>query len=129
MSDTKYTASFILDIVGNNTGEKWSGTFKVKTRLSFRDELRQDQLWRALIGSNGAEHAGPRAVEIADLLAYLQIRILESPEWWTRSGAGTELEDDNVLQEIAKLTSEESKKVSEELKKKAEEARKSLSKE
>jgi hypothetical protein len=119
-------AKFSINIFGDKTNEKWTGDFEVKTSLSFRDELRRDQLKRELLGGLNPQFADPRAANIADVFSELWVRILVAPKWWTEKGNGIDLEDDNVAGAVYRLAMAKEQEALTELKEKAEKAREEL---
>jgi hypothetical protein len=92
-------AKFSVDVTGEVTGKPWKGVFKTKIRLSHRDQLRQDEIRRELIGKN-PEGASPRAQNTADVFAFVLVHLLETPQWWSMAGNGLDLEDDNVIADV-----------------------------
>lgn len=93
------TEKFTVDVVGDVTGKTWKGLFTTKLRLSHRDQLRQDEIRRELLGK-GAEHASQRALNQAEIFSFLTIHITAAPSWWEQNGGGLDLDDDNVVGEI-----------------------------
>lgn len=91
-------SSVTINVKGDTSGEQYQGVFKFRTRLSFRDQLRRDEIRRQLLGEspNGTQ-ALDRAASAARMFSELAIRIVEAPKWWTNAADGLELEDDNVL--------------------------------
>jgi hypothetical protein len=87
---------FDLNLLGENTGERWLGKFKCKLRLSHRDSIAKDNLRRQLLGTN-PEAASARAASLAFIASELHVRIVEAPAWWMASDNGLELEDDNIV--------------------------------
>lgn len=90
---------FAVDLKGDLTGKSYIGNFVVKTMTSFRDSLREDEIRRSVLGVN-PQNAGPYAASVAAAIAYLDIRVIDCPEWWTQSGRGLDLKDDNILVEV-----------------------------
>lgn len=109
--------SFVVDVVGDVTGKTWKGLFKTKLRLSHRDQLKQDEIRRELLGKN-AEHASERSKNQAEIFAFVAAHILSAPSWWEANDGGLDLEDDNVVSEvfagIAKAKTDAVKKLQEE---------------
>lgn len=128
MSSDKYMATVTVDVIGETTHEKFPGVFKVRTRLSFRDALRRDEIRRSLLGPN-PDGASPRATSIADICSELTVRIVESPSWWGNSDGGLELSDDNVLREVFESTMRAVSDAANDLQKKGEAAKKALAQE
>lgn len=89
----KHEAEFVIEEIGENTGENFKGRFIVKTRLSHRDHLLQDSVRRSLLGTTPGDPAG-RAASSAEIFSQLSVRIVESPSWWKDADNGTELFDD-----------------------------------
>jgi hypothetical protein len=120
-------SQFSVDIKGKTTGQSYVGVFKIKTRLSMRDRLRQDEVRRTILGVN-AESATMEAQGIANAVSYLNVRITKAPSWWTDNQGGLELEDMDVLAEVYqkafqieeesyKVLSDDAEKARQELKK------------
>jgi len=128
MSDSKYSATITIDVVGDTTGDKFPGVFKVKTRLSFRDALERDKIRRSLLGDN-PEGASIRAANIADIFSELSVRIIDAPSWWVNADNGLALEDDNVIREIAEQTAKAAAEALDAIAKKGDVAKKELAKE
>jgi hypothetical protein len=120
-------AKFSIDIVGESTGIPWKGVFKVKLHRSFREDLRQDELRRQLLGSN-PNGADRRAVNVADIFSFLWVRLLETPQWWEKAENGLGLEDDNLIAEVYSRAMQEVVSAQEETKKAGEEAEAELKK-
>lgn len=92
------TTSFTVDEIGETTGERWVGAFKVKNRLSFRAQLLRDEVRRQILGvTPPGTDAYKRAVQLAEMFSELRIRIIEAPKWWTTADGGVDLSDDNLL--------------------------------
>jgi hypothetical protein len=96
MSESKYIETIMIDVTGNLTDRHFKGEFKVKTRLSMRDDLRRSQNLRAFLGGS-LDGIDARGMEVANILADLSVLIVEAPDWWKESAGGLDLEDDNVL--------------------------------
>jgi hypothetical protein len=118
-SDNEKT--FNINMEGETTKEKFVGSFTCKLRLSHRDSITKDNLRRTLL--NGApDTAGGRAASLAFLSSELAVRIVKSPNWYSGSDNGLDLEDDNVLAKIYELCTKAEKEAFEALHGKAEEA-------
>jgi hypothetical protein len=127
MATNKYEATFTIDEIGETTGDKFPGVFKVKTRLSFRDALERDKIRRALLGEQ-PEGASVRAANISEIFSELAVRIVDAPSWWTNSSNGMDLSDDNVIRAVADATMKAAAEAASALKKGADEAKRGLSK-
>jgi hypothetical protein len=88
---------------GESTGKMHAGTFRVKLRLSWRDQLQQDKMRRELLGAD-ANNANPDAVAQAIILSELSVRVMEAPEWWVKGKGGLDLYDDNVISKVYEET-------------------------
>ncbi len=97
------TVSFSVNIRGESSGHDYSGTFKVRTKTSFRDRIREDEVRRTILGAN-PEGVTPYVSAVAAALAYLGVRVVESPSWWKEADNGLTLEDDNILTEVNNRT-------------------------
>lgn len=120
--------SFEINEIGIFTKELWVGKFKAKVRLSFRDQLRRDQIKCELLGSSNKDLISPDALNQAIVFSDLSVRLIETPAWWKEKGNGLELEDPNIInkvydlaikpeQEQNKTIVESAEKVKEEMKK------------
>ena len=92
-------AKFTVDVTGETTGKPFKGIFKTKLRLSHRDQLRQDEIRRELLGKN-PETASPRAQNAAEVFSFVLAHLIETPTLWSVNGNGLDLEDDNVVSEV-----------------------------
>lgn len=81
---------------GDVNDEIYSGLFKIKAFLSPRDVLKIDEFRRSYLGQ-GAENASQDALATAQALAELNVRILESPQFWVDNQRGLDLEDQNII--------------------------------
>lgn len=124
---TANEASFTISVIGEVTGEKWLGIFKVKVRLSHRDYIAKDKIRREFLGPH-PEGASERAVTSAEILSQLAVRIIEAPAWWAASNNGLDLNDDAVILEIYNAAIKAETDTAEALKKKAAEAEAELKK-
>jgi hypothetical protein len=70
----KNTVEFSVDVRGELTGNQYVGGFVVKTKLSMREALRQDEIYRGLLGSN-SQDASPASKSIASAISYLMTHI------------------------------------------------------
>jgi len=100
MATEKYEAEFTIDnLKGETTGTVFIGKFKVRTRLSFRDQLRRDEIRRTLLGpASGPISDGASFVAI--MVSEMSVRVIEAPSWWKGSDNGMEMADLNVLSEV-----------------------------
>jgi hypothetical protein len=98
----KQTVSFDVDIKGDVTGTQYPGVFKVKTKLSIKEKLKEDEIRRSILGVD-SQNASPDAKAIAAAIAYLSIRVVDAPKWWLECGSGADLEDINVLADVNNL--------------------------
>lgn len=121
------TFSFVLDIIGDNTGEKFVGNFEAKLRLSHRDQLNKDQLRRQIIGDK-PDQATKDSMMRAEILSHLSLSLLDTPKWWKDGAGGLDLYDDNVIFDLYDLVVKGQTKAIEEVLKKGEEAKEELKK-
>lgn len=118
---------FSVDLEGEISGKTWKGMFSTKIRLSHRDQMRQDELRRDLLGKN-PEHASPRAQNAAEVFSFVMTHLVETPQWWSMNGNGLDLEDDNVVGEVYGKIIEIKVKAQEKLKADADAAKGDLAK-
>lgn len=93
------TEKFTVDVTGDFTGKTWKGVFATKVRLSHRDQFRQDEIRRDMLGKN-PDTASPRAQNSAEVFSFVLAHLVDAPQWWTVNGNGLDMEDDNVVAEI-----------------------------
>lgn len=105
---------FTINVTGESTGEQFKGLFKVKSRLSHRDSLMQDQMRRDLLGPKPGE-AGQGAIASALVFSKIWIHLIEAPSWWKDQGNGVDLIDEApvvaVYDQIQKIEAEALEKV------------------
>lgn len=116
---------FEIKETGDITGEQWFGSFAAKQRLSYRDQLKRDQIRRDLLGTDAA-NATQLARSQAEIFSELAVRLTKAPSWWTEAGNGLDLTDDNVVLAVYRSAMKVEQDALEELKKKSEEAKKAL---
>ena len=93
----KPSVDFSVSVKGETTGKEYLGLFMVKTALSFRERLREDEIYRSTLGANPND-ASPFAQSVASALSYLAVRITgEVPQFWKDCSGGVDLKDDEVL--------------------------------
>ena len=79
------------------TGEPFEATFSTKTQLTWREQLRTDELRRQFLGAD-AQYASVRASNMADALASIAVHLVEPiPAAWKGMNGGLECRDDNVV--------------------------------
>lgn len=95
----KAFVDFQIDVKGDMTDQGFAGSFTAKTKLSMRDQFRQDEIYRANLGVN-SQAASDNCKRISAAIAYLAVHLVKVPDWWDKVGRGVDLEDVNVLAEI-----------------------------
>lgn len=118
MASSNDTVQFSISVNGESTGEKWVGSFKMKTRLSHKDQLRLDQIRRDLLGPN-PDGASPRAQNQAEVFSFIAVHLLDAPIWWKNNDNGLDLQDDNVVAEVYAQITKAKMEAAEKLKKAA----------
>jgi hypothetical protein len=91
-----------VKITGETTEEVFEGVFTAKVKLSHREVLRQDEIYRNTLGMKPAE-ASEYAAAIAQNIAYLTVRLTKAPPWFTESTNGLDLKDENVLAKVTEV--------------------------
>lgn len=114
--------SFMIDVLGEVTGHRYEGTFKVKPILSHAEQLSRDIAMRDLLGPKPGDASG-RATSQAVILAEIRIRSVEAPSWWKDSRDGLNLFDEVVLATLFDKIQEIEAKWKEDVKKKAEDVK------
>jgi hypothetical protein len=117
--------TFAIHIIGDETAETFTGTFRAKEKVSQGDILAIDSRRRELLGVNGFE-APPDIQRRASIIAELTYRLIEWPDFWKQSRFGLDIVDDNVLLEVYDKTQKVRENWLTEQKKKGEAARAAL---
>jgi hypothetical protein len=91
--------TFVVNLIGDTTGENQTGKFVAKKRLSFNDQLRRDNYRRQFLGAAVGEPT-PRAASMANIFSELIVRLIEAPSWWVDADEGRDLEDENVIIDV-----------------------------
>jgi len=112
------TVDFVIDSKGDVTNTQVTGTFTAKTKLSMKEILRQDELYRQILGVNSQE-ASEHSKDIASALSYLATHIIGCPDIWKALENGMKCEDLNIIADINNRCREE---IDKEYKKLSEEA-------
>src|SRR5271166_3321990 len=99
METVSKEAKFTISVVGETTGQSFSGIFRVKNRLSHREQLVRDETRRQILGNN-SESASPRAMDQALVFSEIAAHLIEAPKFWELSDGGLDLEDDNVIRAV-----------------------------
>ena len=110
---------------GDVTGTLWEGVFVAKVKLSNRDVLRQDEIYRNALGQKPGE-ASALAQTLATYISFLAVRLTKSPEWFREAGNGLDFEDESLLQDIFTKVKDAVEAEYDAHRKEAEEAKKSL---
>ncbi len=121
------TSKFSVNIVGEQTGKPYSGSFTVKTVLTRGDRFLADQRRRELLGTNPSDALPDLQLE-AFMHGQLLVRITEAPAWWSQSNAGRDIEDANVIVELFNLARAKEDEAKAELQKSAKEALEKIAK-
>lgn len=124
------TAKFDINIVGEDSGNPYTGSFTVRTLLT-RNQLAQADMNRRLILGPIPEGAAPmpRIATDAFIAGQLSVRIIEAPQWFDSAGiGGIDLFDTNVTEEIFRKALEAESQRKESLNKKADTAAEKLKK-
>jgi hypothetical protein len=100
MPVSREPVEFTINVRGEVTGEQFIGKFRTKPRLSHRDILRRDQIFRELLGGPGVEKAAVAAFNTADVFSQLWTRLTQTPDWWKQAGQGLDLDDLDPVQAV-----------------------------
>lgn len=125
------SSKFRISATGALTGKPYNGDFEVKTMPSFQDEMDFDAYFADILGPRPANYVAPIKIHnYAFMLAFIQSRLLQAPDWWqqTRGGRDIEKGDLNVITEVFTKTSEAEAKAQEEIVAEGEKAKTSLKK-
>ena len=122
------TINFQVSVKGDYSNELYSGTFTMKTRLSYRETLKQDQIRRDLLGPDAANTASEDAKGIAQVLSFLGVYITQSPRWWTDCSNGLDSLENNLVSEVYSAAIKALSESIDEKNKRAEEAKAALAK-
>ncbi len=89
---------FSVDLVGQHSELPFKGEFVMKTKLSWREVAREDEIRRTFLGANAAEASADAALG-AQAYAFMLARAVDAPKWWTDPAfdCGAKTDDLNVL--------------------------------
>lgn len=118
----------VVDCVGEVSGERYRGVFKIKPRLSHRDSLLRDQFRRELLGKDG-DAADPSAVNVAEVFSKVWAHTIEAPLFWREANRGLDLLDESPVVAVYQAIIQKEREFVENIKKQGEEAVKDLKKE
>ena len=121
------TFSFSIAERGDVTGETFNWSFTSKRMLSIRDRINRDSIRRTLIGERPLDAEG-NTVMRAEMLAFLQVSLTETPKAWKDAGNGLDLYDDNIVLKVYDETVKGQNKAIEEAEKAGEENKEKLRK-
>jgi len=119
--------SFSIAERGEVTGETFNWSFTSKRMLSIRDRITRDGIRRQLIGER-PQDAEANTVMRAEMLAFLQVSLMETPKAWKEAGNSLDLFDDNIVLLVYEKTVEGQNKAIEEAEKSGDEAKEKLRK-
>lgn len=100
--------------------ERYEGYFTIKCRLSIRERHMLELEKTRLCG--GFDNPTNALKGMAIILANLDIKIQDAPEWWKQNDNGRDLEDEEVLAKLYDKIADEEIAWKEELKKKTSKA-------
>ncbi len=92
------TATFDIHVIGETTGETYTGQFEAKQALSHLDTIKAETALRGYLGDPAG--ASPAVFTTSKMISELLVRITKSPDWWKDASMGEELVDSNVLQKV-----------------------------
>jgi hypothetical protein len=110
-----------LHVLGDKSGETYSGQFHVLERLNHRFELQKDRKYRELLGLN-PQDASEDSKFRAEILAELSVAFTSVPDWFKDSAFGELLVDNNVVVKLYEETMKVRQSVITELQDKAKDA-------
>ena len=94
------TQVFDINVIGDDSGNPYMGSFKVRTLLTRRQLAAADEVRRTFLGSN-PESASAQTKMDGFIVGQLAVRIIDAPEWFKNAGlGGQDLPDSNVLDKI-----------------------------
>jgi hypothetical protein len=98
--DNDVSAIFDINIIGDESGNPYTGSFKVRTLLTRRQRAAADEIRRDFIGTN-PEGASKQVAIDGFVVGQLAVRVLDAPDFFKNAGVGGQnLPDFNVLEAI-----------------------------
>lgn len=117
--------TFSIHVIGEDTGNIYSGDFTMIRFLSSRQHFLQDQLYKRYLGEN-PQYSSMAAQERATFMSEINAYCVKFPEFWSKDNNGVDIPDNNVIvtvwEEITKIHNQ----ISEARKSKVEAAAKKL---
>lgn len=104
----------------NDVGEKFEGYFTVKCRLTLRERHMLELEKTRLMGGHDNPTSGLMAIAV--MLANLEIKLIDAPEWWKQNDNGRDIEDEEIVGKIYELVVDAEDEWRQELKKQAKES-------
>ena len=90
--------TFHFSVIGEDTGLKYEGTFKVRCLLTAAEKV--DIGLRIDAYNRGSKTVAQGIAILNATLAELDVRIIESPSFWKDSDYGRGLVDTNIIYEV-----------------------------
>ncbi len=122
-------SSFSLNVSerGEATGETYNWSFTAKEILSVRDRIAKDNIRRNLLGDR-PEGATPDTQVRAEIVAHLQVSLIDTTKEWRDLGNGLDILDENIIMTIYEKVLEGQNKAIDRAEKDAAEAKEKLRK-
>lgn len=117
-----------VNVKGETSGNTYTGIFTAKTKLSYREIIAKDAMRRQILGPD-PKNALADVWEHASLSSYLQVHLIDAPDWWKQSNGGLDGVVGTDLNVLTTVFNAVAAKIEEEIKahaKDAEDAQKQL---
>lgn len=107
-----------LESIGELTGQKYTGSFRVKVLLTHSERLATERTYSILLPDD--KTASSESKLKAGAIAELDQRVVEAPKWWADSRNGRDLLDAQPLWDLLVAVEQKTEEWKQELNKKAE---------
>lgn len=116
MANKQNESTFELNVVGDESKERWFGKFTVFTKLNHRQQLAKGRIRRELLGEQ-AQNCSQRELEAAVMLSEIAVSVANGPKWWGEMDSGLLSIDDNLIIKLYEAIEDVRKKEDVEIKK------------
>lgn len=117
MSLPSFTSSVVVDVEGDVTRSRWTGTFQVKRVVTHQDRFDIEKFFKIYLPD--AKDASDTIRNRATALAELRVRVVSGPSWWEGTAYGLESVDVShiydLLSKCAEATAQWHKELAEQV--------------
>lgn len=98
MSLPSFTTSVVIDVEGDVTKSRWTGTFTVKRIITHQERFDIEKYFRSYLPDSTSVSETIR--NRATVLAELRVRVITGPSWWEGTNYGLDSVDVSHIYEL-----------------------------